>query len=254
MNKRLAVLALAFAAGCGPAAERTADAAPRHLRLEVGSPEVDGRMYPPHRARNRVYPPGATEATTTWTNELTLGDSAGVRVMRWVTLGQQPNGTRWELLQTYDARTLAPMAYSYRAGNGAEKVLRIDGTRVRGWVRSPADSTRRDVDWTLPRIGFMASASDLVPPAVGLRAGAVMSVPVWSADSVAPVQHRFVVLGQQTVDVEGVDVTAWKVEERAEATDELEATWYLVDRSPYMVLAEIPTPNGVMRITGVSLD
>ena len=32
------------------------------------------------------------------------------------------------------------------------------------------------------------------------------------------------------------------------------ATWYLVERSPYMVLAEVPTPNGVMRITGVALD
>lgn len=188
MNNRLRALLLAVATGCAaPVTERATDAAPTHLRLEVGSPEVDGRVYPPHHARNRVYPPGATESTTTWTNELTLGDSAGVRVMRWVTLGQQPNGTRWELLQTYDARTLAPIAYSYRATNGAEKALRIDGTRVRGWIRSPTDSTRRNVDWTLPRLGFMASASDLVPPAVGLRAGAVMSVPVWSADSVAPV-------------------------------------------------------------------
>ena len=39
-----------------------------------------------------------------------------------------------------------------------------------------------------------------------------------------------------------------------EATDELKATWYMTERSPYMVLAEIPTPNGVLRITGVSLD
>lgn len=61
-------------------------------------------------------------------------------------------------------------------------------------------------------------------------------------------------VGQQTVNVEGSDVIAWKVEEHAEATGELEATWYLVDRSPYMVLAEIPKPNGILRITGVNPD
>ena len=262
MNNRALVLILALGHGtaCGTAIEgpplngRADGDVPAALRLEVGSPEVDGRVYPPHRARNRVYPPGATEAVTTWTNELTLGDSAGVRVMRWVTLGRQPSGTSWELLQTYDARSLAPMAYSYRASNGAEKVLRIVGTRVTGWIRSPTDSTRRDVDWRLPRLGFMASASDLVPPAVGMRPGAIMSVPVWSADSVPPVQHEFRVLGQRTVSVEGVDVLAWAVEERDEATGALEATWYMVERSPYMVLAEIPTPNGITRITGVSLD
>lgn len=228
--------------------------APAPLRLEVGAAEVDGRMYPPHRARNRVYPPNATTPTTSWTNELVLGDSAGVPVMRWITLGTQPNGTTWELLQTYNARTLAPMSYSYRNSAGALKTFGVEGTRVRGRMRTVADTTLRDFDWTLPRLGFWGSASDLVPPAVGLRTGAVMSVPVWTGDSIPPVQHVFRVLGERTVNVEGVDVVAWAVEERVEATDELEATWYLVDRSPYMVLAEIPTQNGVMRITGVSLD
>ena len=234
----------------GAAAEARAQA-PAPLRLEVGSAEVDGRVYPPHRARNRVYPPGATTSTTSWTNELTLGDSAGVPVMRWVTIGTQPNGTTWELLQTYNARTLAPMSYSYRNSAGFEKVFGVHGTHIGGHIRTPTDSVARPIDWMLPRLGFMASASDLVPPAVGLRAGAVMSVPVWNADSVAPAQHYFRVLEQRTVSVEGVDVVAWPVEERVEATDELKATWYLVDRSPYMVLAEIPTPNGLLRITGV---
>ena len=226
--------------------------APAPLRLEVGAAEVDGRVYPPHRARNRVYPPNATTHSTTWTNELTLADSAGVRVMRWVTLGTQPNGTTWELLQTYNARTLAPMAYSYRNSAGYQKTFNVEGTRVRGRMRTPADTTLREFDWTLPRLGYWASASDLVPPAVGMRAGAVMSVPVWSGDSVPPVQHVFRVLEQRAVDVEGESVMAWPVEERVEETDELKATWYLVDRSPYMVLAEVPTPNGTMRITGVN--
>lgn len=101
----------------------------------------------------------------------------------------------------------------------------------------------------------MASASDLVPPAIGLHEGAVMSVPVWSGDSVPPVQHVFRVLPQRAVDVEGETMLAWPVEERIEESDHLEATWYLVERSPYMVLAEIPAPNGgIRRITGVALD
>ena len=37
------------------------------LRLEVGSPEVDGRIFPVHRARNRVYLEGSVPSLT-WTN------------------------------------------------------------------------------------------------------------------------------------------------------------------------------------------
>jgi len=246
--------ALLCVAAAAPAAAQGSAAAPAPLRLEVGAPEVDGRMYPPHRARNRVYPPNATTPVNTWTNELTLGDSAGVPVMRWVTLGTQANGNTWELYQTYNARTLAPMTYSYRNSAGFEKFFGVHGTQVRGHTRMPNDSVAQPFDWTLPRLGFMANASDLVPPAVGMRAGAVMSLPVWSADSTAPVQHYFRVLDQRTVSVEGEDVLAWPIEERVEETDELKATWYMVDRSPYMVLAEIPTPNGLVRITGVALD
>ena len=242
----LAALALIFVPPTGARAQ-----APAPLRLEVGSPQVDGRMYPPHRARNRVYPPGATTHANTWTNELTLGDSAGVPVMRWVTLGQQANGTTWELYQTYNAITLAPMTYSYRNSNGYEKFWGVHGTHIGGHVRMPNDSVT-PIDFTLPRLGFMGNASDLVPPAVGMHAGAVMSLPVWSGDSAAPVQHYFRVLDQRNVEVEGDIVLAWPIEERVEATDELKATWYLIDESPYMVLAELPTPNGTVRITGVN--
>jgi glycolate oxidase len=38
----------------GPGAPAPAAAADT-LRLEVGSPEIDGRVFPSHRARNRVY-------------------------------------------------------------------------------------------------------------------------------------------------------------------------------------------------------
>lgn len=256
MTNRVLVLLITLSAACGaPAAEAPVQSvAPAALTIEVGSPEVDGRMYPPHRARNRVYPPGATTPSTTWTNELTHGDSAGVPVHRWVTLGTQPSGATWELRQTYNARTLAPMTYAFRGSSGGQKVLFIQGTRVTGWTQAPNNGARNEIDWSLPRLGFMSNASDLVPPAVGMRAGSVISLPIWGVDSIAPVQHQFRVLDQVTVDVEGERILAWKIEERVEATGELEATWYMIDRSPYMVLAEIPTPNGIQRITGVDLD
>ena len=250
--RRTVALAI-FVCACAPAATAAQSATePAPLVIEVGSHAVDGRFYPPHRARNRVYPPGATSPATSWTNELTVGDSAGMPVHRWVTLGTQPNGTTWDLRQTYHAITLAPISYAYRNSAGAEKSFRVDGTTVRGHLRTPNDSVAQPFEWALPRLGFMANASDLVPPAIGLRAGAVMRMPVWSGTADAPVDHVFRVLGQHTVDVEGESVTAWAVEERVAATEELKATWYLTERSPYMVLAEIPGPNGVTRITGVS--
>src|SRR5690606_29724608 len=99
----------------GPAAQPSAPAGDT-LR-EVGSPEVDGRVYRPHAAlvRVRIGDPDAP-VVREWTNELTLGDSAGRPVMRWVTKGRQntgPNaGATWELRQTYDAITLRPYAYN----------------------------------------------------------------------------------------------------------------------------------------------
>lgn len=224
------------------------------LHLHVGSPRVDGRVFPPHRARNTVYIDDATTPVSSWTNELTLGDSARIPVMRWVTLGRQGNGATWELRQTYDARSLAPLAWHFSNGAGAETALRMTGLRVEGVQRAPG-AADVEVDRTLPRRGFIASASDLIPMAVGLRAGAVMVAPVWGPNMDEPEDRVFTVLGEETVTVEGVDVRAWKVQEHVRATGALYATWYLTDSSPFMVLAEIPLPDGrVRRITGVALD
>jgi hypothetical protein len=55
------------------------------LRLEVGSPEIDGRVFPSHRARNRSYRGEGAPPVSTWTNDLAVGDSAGTAVHRWVT-------------------------------------------------------------------------------------------------------------------------------------------------------------------------
>src|SRR5690606_18074066 len=110
------------------------------------------------------------------------------------------------------------------------------------------------VDRTLDRAGFIASASDLVPMAVGYRAGLVMIAPVWSPQLTTVEDRVFTVIGEEPVMVEGQRVVAWKVTEHVRATHALKATWWLTEASPYMVLAEIPLASGqVQRITGVPL-
>jgi hypothetical protein len=260
---RLALLALAaFVLPFGSPSHAPAGAPPAAndtLRLEVGSREVNGRIYAPHAARVRVRIGSDTSRVTSeWTNELTLGDSAGRRVMRWVTKGTQfpPNGApvQWELRQTYDATTLAPLGWSRTASNGASMQLVIDGRTVRGTRKLPSDSVAQPVNMTIDRPGFIASASDLVPLAAGLKTGAVMTAPMWGPNMTASELRVFSVIGQVPVDVEGTRWTAWKVEERRHADRTLLATWYLTERSPYMVYGEVPLPDGrVQRMTEVEI-
>lgn len=218
------------------------------LRLEVGSPEVDGRLYRPHAARVRVRV-GAADGPmrAEWTNALTLGDSAGRAVMRWVTRGTrtEPSGARvtWEIHQTYDARTLAPYGYLAASSTGSCTRLAIDGRRVRGVKRAGGDAELTPVALDLDRAGFVASASDLVPLAAGLRDGLVMTAPVWGPAMTRAESRTFAVVGRRPVDVEGTAVDAWKVEER-EADGALVAAWYLVEASPYMVYGEVALPDG----------
>jgi hypothetical protein len=226
--------------------------------LDVGSPKVNGLVYQPHAARVRVH---VGELTTPpvaeWTNELTLGDSAGRRVMRWVTKGSrtQPNGNRfsWELRQTYDARTMAPLGYASSSTLGGYSSLAIDGVRVQGKKKAP-NAAEEPVDLTLDRPGFVASASDLLPLAVGFKKGAVMVAPFWGPQMTQAEMRAFTVLEETDVDVEGKRVRAWKVEEHRLADRQLIATWWLIDKSPYMVYGEVPLPDGRMqRMTEVEI-
>jgi hypothetical protein len=228
------------------------------LRLDVGSPEIDGRVFRPHAARVRVYVGDERRLSAEWTNELTLGDSANRPVMRWVTRGTRypaaGNPITWELLQTYDAVTLAPYKYTSTSSQGASTQLTIDGRRVRGTRRQPGDSAAQLVDQLLDRRGFFAGASDLVPVAVGLEKGAVMIAPFWSPAMSAAELRIFSVIDKASVNVEGADVTAWKVEEHRASDRRLLATWYLLEDSPYMVYGEVILPNGqVQRMTEVAI-
>jgi hypothetical protein len=241
-----------------PAVSATRSAADT-LKLEVGAKELDGRVYTPHAARVRVYVgPGEGRMRSQWTNVLTLGDSAGRRVQRWVTTGTQvtPAGdtVQWELRQTYDAITLAPYSMSRTASNGAGYTLRIDGRRVTGTRRANAAAAVEPVDYTIDRPGFVASASDLVPAAVGFKEGLVISVPIWGPGMTVSEQRAFTVIGRTDIDVEGTRVNAWKVDEHRQSDRKLLATWYLLDKSPYMVYGEVPLPDGsIQRMTEVEV-
>jgi hypothetical protein len=229
------------------------------IRLEVGSPQVNGKIYEPHAARVRVrVGEGEGQIVAEWTNELTHGDSAGRPIHRWVTKGTRisPAGdsVKWEIRQTYDAITLAPYGYASSSSTGAWARLALDGRRVRGTRRMPGDTTDRHVDVTLDRPGFVASASDLVPLAAGLADGKVMTAPFWEPNVTRSELRVFTVVGRGPVDVEGSAVNAWKVEERRHADGRLLATWYLTEVSPYMVYGEVLLPNGqVRRMTEVAI-
>ena len=229
------------------------------LRLEVGAREVDGRVYRPHAARVRVWVgPGEGHMRSEWTNVLTVGDSAGREVHRWVTTGKQVTATgdtvNWELRQTYDARTLQPYGITRTATNGQVSSLRIDGTRVQGTRRASGNAPVEQVDFTIDRPGFVASASDLVPAAVGFRSGLVISVPIWGPAMRRSEQRLFSVIDKVDVNVEGTQVNAWKVEERRESDRVLLETWYLLDKSPNMVYGEVPLPDGsIQRMTEIEV-
>lgn len=229
------------------------------IRLEVGSREINGKVYEPHAARVRVrVGEGDGQVVAEWTNELTHADSAGRPIHRWVTKGTRnlPDGNTitWEIRQTYDAVTLAPYGYAASSSAGTWSRLTLNGVRVRGTRRMPNDTTIHHVDVTLDRPGFVASASDLVPLAAGLSAGKVMTAPVWSPNMTRAELRVFTVVSRGPVDVEGTKVDAWKVEERRHANGQLLATWYLTESSPYMVYGEVPLPNGqVQRMSEVAI-
>src|SRR5690606_9728719 len=182
------LIALALSAAVMDAAAQ----APDTIFAEVGHPSIDGRLMRPHAARVRIY--RGDTLVSQWLNELTLGDSAGRAIMRWVTTGEPvpafPDRVISVLRQTYDARTLAPMGYWTTASTGASVRVAIDGRSVKGFRRTATDTTRIPIDAPVPRLGFFAGASDLVPIAAGLKHGTVMVAPVWSPGNPAHTEDR----------------------------------------------------------------
>jgi hypothetical protein len=227
------------------------------LRIGVGSPLVDGSIYKPHRARVRVHLNSLdTPPTNEWTNELTVGDSAGRKVARWVTLGQfdENRVPGFDLRQTFDLVTLAPLGYRLKTRAGVDVSLAIDGNRMRGTRKLPSNPEVQQVDQVIPRLGFIASASDLVPLALGMEAGKVFIAPVWGPNMATAESHIFTIVGKVPHMVEGTEWNAWKVEEYRESDRKLLSVWYLLEESPYMVGGENYLANGnVQKMTEIAL-
>ena len=227
------------------------------VRIEVGSPLLDGSVYKPHRARVRVHLNSLdTPPTNEWTNELTIGDSAGRRVARWVTLGQfDANGQPgFDLRQTFDHVSMALLGYRLKTRAGADISLAIDGHRMRGTRKVPSNPEVQQVDQVIPRLGFIASASDLVPLAMGMEAGKVIIAPVWGPNMATAESHIFTIVGKVPHTVEGTEWQAWRVEEYRESDRKLLSVWFLLEESPYMVGGENYLPNGsVQKMTEIAL-
>ena len=260
---RTLVAAFALTAGTAgvlagaPQAATPAPATTDTLRIEVGSPAVNGSVYQPHRARVRVHLNSLdTPPTNEWTNELTIGDSAGRKVMRWVTLGRfdSTGSPGFDLRQTFDLVTLAPLGYKLKTRTGADISLAIDGNRMYGTRKLPNTPEPQPVDQVVPRMGFIASASDLVPLAVGFSPGKVFIAPVWGPNMATAESHVFTIVGEESIVVEGKPVTAWKVEEYRESDHRLLSVWWVLATSPYMVAGENYLPNGeVQKMTEIEL-
>jgi hypothetical protein len=250
--KLIPVLALAALVGTSSVGAQASDT----IYAEVGSPVVDGRVFKPHAARVRIY--RGDTLVQQWLNELTIGDSAGRQVHRWVTTGEfvaaNPNRPLSVLRQTYDAATLAPLGYSSTVNTGAYMRVSVEGNRVRGVRRTAADTTKIPIDHTIERPGYFSGASDIVPVAVGLKTGQVIVAPLWSPLARTPDYRVFTVLGDTTILIEGTRVRSRKVEERKRSDRTLTATWYLLREDPFMVYGEVPLPDGrVQRMTEVSV-
>jgi hypothetical protein len=225
--------------------------------VEVGSPQLDASFFKPHAARVRIYN-GQGVQTAEWDNELSIGDSAGRKVMRWITTGRpvpgNPNRVLSRLFQTFDLVSLAPLGYVSSTNTGVYVQLKIDGKRVTGIRRMGGTAPVQEVNVELDAAGFMMGASDLVPVAAGLRTGTVIVAPLWAPNMTTSERRVFVVLADTTVMVEGKPQRARKVDERRRTDKSLVASWYLLMDDPYMVYGEVPLPDGTtQRMTEVPI-
>src|SRR5690606_1964800 len=132
----------------------------------------------------------------------------------------------FDLRQTFDHVTLAPLGYRLRTRAGADVSLAIDGNRVHGTRKLPNSTQAEQVDVQVPRMGFIASASDLVPLAMKFEAGQVVIAPVWAPNLPTAESRIFHTVGKVPHVVEGKEWMAWRVDEYRESDRRLMATWY----------------------------
>lgn len=229
-------------------------------RVEVGSPLVNGTFYVSHTGLVTMVrmSSGSTDTIGRWTNELIMGDSAGRPIHRWYTTGwtrgSDGTTTRFDLWQTFDARTLALHTYRLRSGKGTDVRLTIEATRVRGSYRAHADSQPRNVDIMLRHAGFVAGAADLVPPAMGLREGLVIVMPVWNPPADSVETQIWTIDRRRQKEFEGRSLEAWEGAQHDADGKRIGSIWF-VNAPPYMVRWDfVASDGGVVRLIGESGD
>lgn len=233
------------------------------LRLEVGSAAVNLDGMLPHEAKVTVerLVDGTWRPVVEWTNRLQVGDSAGIAVHRWTTIGTRPlpsGGTAtWQLDQTFERRSIGLLGFRSTTSDGNETSYTPTGTGIAGTRRIGASGTRTPLEVKLSRRAFPAAASDLVPMGVALEVGLVMTLPVWQLGMPDVETRIFTVTDRRTTKVAGKDWKTWVVEERAvrDGAHVFLGTWYIADDPPYMVYAETVGPNGArQRMTEVLVE
>lgn len=237
-----------------PAAAQTGDT----LHLAVGSPQVNGAIYRPHKGRVvRLVIDGArVDTTADWLNTLVIGDSAGRTVHRWHTGGwsQGPSGTRnrFDLWSTFDGRTLALLGWRFEGGSGFRASLAIDGAAVKGTVKPPAAAEPNAVDFTLPEAGFASGAADLIPYAVGLRDGLTMTLPLWTPPGQKMERQIWTVVGREPFAYEGRRVPSWVMDHFTPGNPKAQGRIWFIDEPPYVVRWELYQQDGkVVRMEGL---
>jgi hypothetical protein len=162
----------------------------------------------------------------------------------------------WEMYQTFDATSIAPLSLRRGSSEGVDLQLVYEGRQVRG-TRKVGAGAATPVAVELSRAAFPAAASDLVPMVVQLRKGLVIEAPVWQFGMPDVETRLFDVVDRREMTVAGTAWNSWVVEDRAvrDRAVVFIGTWYIVDEPPYMIYAEVVGPGGVrQRMTEVPLE
>jgi hypothetical protein len=255
MSSSVSLILLVTAATLGIAASEIPRPQQRQsadtLCVAVGSEMISGLELPVHGSKIDRFQldPGQAPRNIGWiTNVMSIGDTAGRPVFRFITEGEarQPNGqaNRYTLYTTFDRKTTALLGYFISGSLGREVRLTLDGNRVRGTIRPSADAAVQPVDVTLSRPGFLGSSMDIQLALLPLRPGLTIELPVWMPGMTDAESRWYVVVSQGTAKMGGKTVDAWVTEEwNADRSRKL-STMNVIKSAPFMEWQEFDQPSG----------
>lgn len=236
------------------------------IDVGVGSPLIDGARMRSFTTRIRTFrvagadPALVSEAT----NVITLGDSAGVPVVRVRSSGWSmgPKGRIESTTDfTFDRATLALRGMVSRAADGSERALHADGRSVEMVVPLPNGAPPLRTALATP--GFYGPWSDFVVEELPRRVGTVYRVHLWrpapqpgGPPRIVEETHLYTVARREDVAVLGKTYRqAWVIEDRLAGNDALAGTMWIVDGPPNLVRWLIAMPDGsALRVDQALVD